>query len=227
LTLKKIPCIIINLIRIGGPARKRTDKAMTGNYTKIIEDNLARLRPRSLQDLASALPAERKKDALVFKAFGERCRLFQGAIELGGRSETGVLGVLISLYALHAGPQALVVEPLRAFKDLPDSMPYTSAFNTHTENPLIPRVAKIETARPDILKALDGSKAAFVNSGDFALLVRPLPKIALCYIFYHADDEFPASAKCLFSGNAAEFMPTDALADVGEYTSKKIIELVT
>jgi hypothetical protein len=49
----------------------------------------------------------------------------------------------------------------------------------------------------------------------------------LNYIFYCADDEFPAAATCLYSNNAQSFLPIDALADTGEYTSRKIIELVT
>jgi hypothetical protein len=49
----------------------------------------------------------------------------------------------------------------------------------------------------------------------------------LNYIFYLADDEFPASATCLFSNNALSFLPIDALADTGEYCSRKIIELAS
>ena len=59
------------------------------------------------------------------------------------------------------------------------------------------------------------------------MLLYPLPKIALCTIFYLADDEFPPSATCLFSANALDFMPLDGLADVAEYTSKKIIQMVS
>jgi hypothetical protein len=200
---------------------------MSGNYNKIIADNLGRCFSRTTPDLAADLPAEREGDSFVFKAFGGRCRLSSRGIQLDEQPETGVLGVLISLYALHAGPQLPVIEPLKAFTELPDSMPYAGAFKTHTERPLVEWVENIEATRSLILETLDGSEAPFVNSGDFAWLVRPLPKIALGYIFYRADDEFPASAKCLFSKNAADFLPTDALADVGEYTSKKMIELIT
>jgi len=62
--------------------------------------------------------------------------------------------------------------------------------------------------------------------GDFAFIVYPLPKIALCYIFYIADDEFPASVTCLYSNNADCILPLDAPADVGEYTSRKIMDII-
>ena len=54
----------------------------------------------------------------------------------------------------------------------------------------------------------------------------PLPKIALCYIFYEADDDFPALVTCLFSNNVNQFLPVDGLADVGEYISRKILNLI-
>ena len=199
---------------------------MRGSYRQIIENNLARTFQKEPNRLESTLPALRRGDAFEFKAFGRQCRLSQHGVELDATVETGVLGVLISLYALHAKALPPVLEPLKSFKDLPHSMPYAGAFNTHTEIPLIPWVAKIEAAQSRIFEKLTGSEAGFVGSGDFAFITRPLPKISLCYVFYHADDEFPASATCLFSNNASEFMPTDGLADVGEYTSKEILALL-
>jgi len=53
-----------------------------------------------------------------------------------------------------------------------------------------------------------------------------LPKIALLLIFYLPDEDFPASATCLFSTNALSFMPLDGLADVAE-TSKALMGWVT
>ena len=39
-------------------------------------------------------------------------------------------------------------------------------------------------------------------------------------------EEFPASITCLFSANALSFIPLDGLADVAEYTSNKIIQVI-
>ncbi len=75
-----------------------------------------------------------------------------------------------------------------------------------------------------IRQTLKGEPAPAGTGGDQAFVVYPLPKIALCYILYESDEDFPASVTCLYSRNADQFMPIDGLADVGEYTSKKIIE---
>jgi hypothetical protein len=133
---------------------------------------------------------------------------------------------LISLYALHAKPEICILEPLKAFKDFPNSMPYAGAFATHTQQILVPHVERIEKARNHIMEKLYGRKAPASLEGDFSFIVYPFPKIALCFIFYESDEDFPASVTCLYSNNALSFLPIDALADVGEYTSRKILDLV-
>jgi hypothetical protein len=55
---------------------------------------------------------------------------------------------------------------------------------------------------------------------------RALP-VGLHYTFYLPDDEFPASATCLFAANASTFMPLAGLADTAEFTARRIIELVS
>ena len=77
-----------------------------------------------------------------------------------------------------------------------------------------------------VLGVFSGQMGPEGVAGDFSFVLYPLPKIALCYILYLPDEEFPASVTCLFSRNALSFMPLDGLADVAEYTSKAIIQLL-
>jgi hypothetical protein len=201
-------------------------EVMGNNYAKIVQGNLKRLYESFPDDLERTLPAERNKDCFLFHAFGEKCELRPGGIFLGHIPQTGVIGILISLYALHAGPEPSMLEPLKAFKDFSNSMPYAGAFVTHTQQILVPHVERIEKAKDQILANLNGRNATANVEGDFSFIVYPLPKIALCYIFYDADDDFSASVTCLYSNNAPLFLPIDALADVGEYTSRKILDLI-
>ena len=199
---------------------------MTDNYARLIRANLNKLYRNVPDDLSLSLPARQKANCFIFKAFGEQCQIRPEGILLGDVEETGVLGILISLYALNARPEPQIVVPLKSFKDFPNSMPYVGAFVTHTERILIAYVDEIKKSQSTIVEILQGRDASSLAGGDFSLLVSPLPKISLCYIFYHEDDEFPASVTCLFSSNALTFLPLDALADVGEYTSRKILNLL-
>jgi hypothetical protein len=199
---------------------------MTDNYAKIVQDNLKRLYGNLPKDLAKNLPGEQDGEGFIFNAFGEKCVIEPKKIVLGEEEHSPVFGILISLYALNACSDICVPSPLKSFKEFPDSMPYVGAFTTHTEQLLVPHVAKIKEAVQRITKTLKGEKAPSEAGGDFSFIVYPLPKIALCYIFYEADDDFPASVTCLYSNNATQFMPLDGLADVGEYTSRKILNLI-
>lgn len=196
------------------------------NYGTIITANCTALFAGDPGERAAAIPAGVKGSALVLEAFGSEAELSPVGIKLDGQPETGPLGVIISLYALHAALDDMIPTPFKSFKELPGSMPYAGAFANRTEQSLVPAVKRIAAGRRKIMDNLGGSAAPEGTGGDDAFVVRPLPKIGLCYIFYEADEDFPPSVTCLYSHNAHLFMPTDGLADVGEYTSKKILDLI-
>ena len=197
------------------------------NYAKLAKDNLDRLYANLPGNLEKKLPAEKNGPAYSFAAFGRSCEISPGKISLDGDEPSGVIGILLSLYALHATGEIPVLEPFKAFKEFPDSAPYVGAFASHTEQVLVPAVAGIKARVESIIERLCGQPAPSSVSGDFAFVVRPLPKIYLCYIFYEADEDFPPSVTCLYSANANRFMPMDGLADVGEYTSKAILAFIS
>ncbi|MCP4116524.1 MAG: DUF3786 domain-containing protein [Desulfobacteraceae bacterium] len=199
---------------------------MTDNYKKIAEQNLARLYSDLPGDLEANLPAHRDGDNFLFTAFGKPCVITPKGISLGKEETSSVFDILISLYALNVTPEVCIPSPFKAFKELPSSMPYVGAFTTHTEQVLVPHVDRIKACRENIMETLGGSEAPEGTRGDLSMVLRPLPKIALCYLFYEADEEFPAAATCLYSANSERFLPVDALADVGEYTSRTILNIV-
>jgi hypothetical protein len=199
---------------------------MTDNYAKIVQGNLDRLYGNLPEGLSNNLPGKQSGNRFVFNAFGEKCVIEPKRIKVGETEHSSVLGILITLYALNACSDICVPAPFKSFKEFPGSMPYVGAFTSHTEQLLVPYIAEVKESVPRIIEALNGQKSPLGTGGDFSFIVYPLPKIALCYIFYEADDDFPASATCLFSNNANQFMPVDGLADVGEYTSRKILKMI-
>ena len=196
---------------------------MPTNYDTIIDQNIDRLFSQTLSDLDVRLGVEKRGDSFYFQALGETCCLSASGITLSGAPVGGPRGLIISLYALHAVPDPMILEPFKSFRELPNSMPYQGAFSANSERILIPHVRRIDGKRGEIKEAFDGTDE---KSGDFSFLLHPFPKIALCYIFYLDDEEFPASATCLFSSNALSFIPLDGLADAAEYTSKEIIRII-
>ncbi len=200
---------------------------MNDNYAGIVSDNHKRLFDAFPLPLELHLPSELNGKEYVFRAFGQTCRITEDGFFLDNDRQTGVVGILISLYALNAKIDPCILEPFKAYKEFPGTMPYVGAFATHTENILIPHVSALKANQMLVAEKLNGFVPEKPVSGDFSFVVYPLPKLALCYIFYEADDDFPASVTCLYSSNASSFMPNDALADVGEYTSKAMIRIIS
>lgn len=199
---------------------------MSTNYVPIIKANLKAAWNDDSGNMAIRLAGAQTDQELTLQAFGAHCQIGTDTIKLNGQTETGPRGVVISLYARHAAAEPCQTAPWQAFAELPDSRPYVGAFTSHTETPLVPHVDKIMAGHTPICEALSGGPVSEELGGDTVFFVTPLPKIKLAYILYRADEDFPASAKCLFSANAHRFLPVDGLADVGEYTSQAIIQLV-
>jgi hypothetical protein len=208
------------------PVSAEEQNRQMSNYAEIIKQYIDRLYNSIPSDLAERLPAQNVGNDFVFEAFGESCQIGPQGIKLGDKDETGPKGVIISLYALQAAPANCQLTPFKAFQEMPDSMPYVGAFASHAERVLLDQIDEIEQHADRIAQRLKGLQRSDNDAGDFSLIIYPLPKIALNYVFYRADDDFPASVTCLFSNNAATFLPTDALADTGEYTSKKILDIL-
>lgn len=200
---------------------------MTQNFLQIQKEYLQKAWLRHLEELERALPARRKGEGFHFQAFGEPCALYPQEIILGGQQLIGPEGILIALYASHVPIEEIQLHPLKSFKQLPGSIPYQGAFSTHAEQILIPYVPAIQQHQEDLAVRFPGHINLDAPSGDFSFTLYPLPRIALYYIFYLPDDEFPAPVTCLFPSNATNFLPVAGLADVAEYTARKIIELVT
>jgi hypothetical protein len=199
---------------------------MSQGFYKIRQEYLDQAWARSPEELAVCLPAARENDALHFRAFGEDCILTRDEILLADKSAAGPEGLLIALYASRVPHLPVQLHPLTSFRELPHSMPYHAAFAAQAEHLLVPHVRQIHRHPERIISVFSGRRNEEALSGDFSFTLLPLPRVPLYYIFHLSDEEFPASVTCLFAANALDFMPVDGLADVAEYTARKVISLL-
>ena len=200
---------------------------MSQNFLQIQKEYLQKVSSRPIKELEEALPARRGKEELTFQAFGEPCELFPQEIILGGERLTGPEGILIALYALHTRKEEPQLKPLKSFKQFAGGMGYQGAFAMNAEKVLHPHVIAIEKRKEEIVLRFSGHPNENAPRCDFSFTLYPLPRVPLYYIFNLPDEEFPARVTCLFPSNADHFLPVAGLADVAEYTAKKIIQLIT
>ncbi len=199
---------------------------MTDRYAAIRDEYLKKAWSRSLGELERALPAVPADGGLQFRAFGEDCLLRPDGIKLGAEDAGGPTGLLIAMYASHVIDEPLQLQPLKAFKELPGSMPYHGAYAANAEQALAPHVPEIERRQELIIGRFSGMTNDDRSSGDFSFTLYPLPRIALYYVFHLPDEEFPASVTVLFGASSVRCMPLDGLADVAEYTARRMVEMV-
>jgi len=192
-------------------------------YADIIRGHLADVFQGDTAALASYPGVQSTADGFELTAFGQLCGLSSRGIFIDGQSDWGPRGIIIGLLARHAVSDMCIETPWRAFRELPNSAPYVGAFRVHTEQILVPHVNRLYEKRAEITASLQGRSPEDGSPADWTIVLDPLPKIALCYHFYLPDEDFPANVTCLFSNNADRFLPTDALADVGEYMSRALI----
>jgi hypothetical protein len=200
---------------------------MSQNFLDIQKEYLQKAWARPIQELKQALPAHYAGGSFYFQAFGELCDLCPEKILLGGESLTGPEGILIALYALHVQNEEPQFRPLKAFKQFPGGMGYQAAFAMNAEKALHPFAPVIQKQKEQIITRLSGYPNQDARRCDLSFTLFPLPRVGLYYILNLPDEEFPASVTCLFPSNADRFLPVTGLADVAEYTAKKIIRLVT
>ncbi|HSO21163.1 MAG TPA: DUF3786 domain-containing protein [Desulfosarcina sp.] len=203
-----------------------TAGASESAYADVIRNHLAAAFPEPAVLLGAYPGVAPVDEGFRMTAFGQPCLLSPEGVLLDGRPEWGPMAVLIALLAKHAAPDRPIQTPWRAFRELPDSAPYVGAFRARTEQILVPHIPALHRRRDAVTGRLAGRPPAEEGPGDWSLVVEALPKITLCYHFYLPDEDFPANATCLFSNNAHRFLPTDALADVGEYLSRALIAVL-
>ncbi|HBZ56043.1 MAG TPA: hypothetical protein DEO88_11620 [Syntrophobacteraceae bacterium] len=199
---------------------------MTQNYRQIRNSHLEGAYSKPLEELETSIPAVREGDSFHFEAFGEKCLLSREEVLLSGTPANGPEGLLIAMYANTTRNAPIRFRPIKAFKEFPDSMPYQGAFHINAERPLIQHVPRIQLHQQGIIARFSGHPNPDSTSGDFSFTLFPLPRVPLYYVFHLPDEEFPAAATCLFAANALDFMALAGLADVAEYTAKRMIALI-
>lgn len=201
--------------------------SMGQNFLDIQKEYLQKVWLRPIRELEELLPARYENNCLFFHAFGEPCELHPREIILGGEPLRSAEGILIAMYASFVTNEPVQLKPLKSFKQFPGGMGYQGAFAMNAEKVLYPQVEAIRKRQEELTARFSGYFNRDARRCDFSFTLYPLPRVALYYIFNLPDEEFPASVTCLFASNADHFLPVAGLADVAEYTARKIIQLIT
>jgi len=115
---------------------------------------------------------------------------------------------------------APLTNQLIKFKDLPGGYAYEGTFINRAIKPLEQIFGKTPQLLAKATKLLGGRQ---LNLGDSSAEISALRGIPLTLILY-SSEEFNASANILYDKSAANFLPTEDLAVLGELTTLRLIE---
>jgi len=98
---------------------------------------------------------------------------------------------------------------LVTFKDLPEGHMYYPTFYKRTVKLLLKKFGAAPAGIVEAAASLGGVRA---EMGDAAVTVQALPKVAVTWVLWRGDEEFPAEGSVLFDRGIADCLPTEDIA---------------
>jgi len=131
----------------------------------------------------------------------------QGHVSLEPDTEPAPIAerLLILHYLVTAGG-APPRDELIAFKDLPDGLLYHSTFYKRTVKLLLKKFGDSPEKLAAAAAKIGGSKA---QMGDAAVTVQAFPKVAVTWVLWQGDDEFPAEGSVLLDRGISDYLPSE------------------
>ncbi len=124
------------------------------------------------------------------------------------------------LHYLHAADGTAVADRWIGYRELPDGVFYSQAFQGYSGARLISAFGNDLARFKEAALRVGGEPLSF---GDAAFMVRALPRVPLAIVYWLGDEEFPPHASVLFDASAGHYLSTDALAVLGRELCSKVI----
>jgi len=174
-------------------------------FSKLKAADLAEVCRRS-----GASPAE--ADALLLRFLNREYRIDRraGSISPVTGAEPVPIGekLLILHYLVTAKGTPLRDEPV-SFKELPEGMVY---FPTFYKRAIRPVLNKYGAAPDKLVEAALRFGGTAGNEGDASVTVPAFPRVAVTWVLWRGDEEFPAEGTILVDRGIQDYLPTEDIA---------------
>jgi hypothetical protein len=145
----------------------------------------------------------------------------QGTVAVeSGREPPIAVQIIVLHYLIHADGTRPADEWI-SFRQLPGGKGYDPVFQQRTSQRLARAFQNFPQKLITAAEALNGEHLTF---GDASFMFRVLPRLRMAVVFYHGDEEFPASANVLFDGAASHYLPTEDLAVLGDLLTARLLD---
>ena len=185
-----------------------------GGYERAYAEsyNLAfsRLRQADLADVclkSGAVPVGADTIRLTFLNRDYLIDRLAGAVTLGSEAEP--VPIAESLLILHYLVTARGTPPANvqiSFKEMPEGVVYYPTFYKRAIRPLLSRFGSSPAGLIPAAAMFGGVDA---HQGDAAVTVQAFPKVAVTWVLWKGDDEFPAEGTILVDQTIQDYLPTE------------------
>jgi hypothetical protein len=179
-------------------------------YAESYDLAFGKLRQAGLDDIcmkSGATQADADTVQLCFLNRNYRIDRRQGDVSLLSGAESVPISerLLILHYLVTAKGTPVRDEPV-SFKELPEGMVYYPTFYKRAIKPLL---SKYGASPERLIEAAARLGGVAVHQGDAAVTVRAFPKVAITWVLWRGDEEFPAEGTTLVDRVIQDYLPTE------------------
>lgn len=144
----------------------------------------------------------------------------QGDVSLLSGAESVPISerLLILHYLVTAKGTPVRDEPI-SFKELPEGMVYYPTFYKRAIKPLL---SKYGASPERLIEAAARSGGVAVHQGDAAVTVRAFPRVAVTWVLWGGDEEFPAEGTILVDRSIQDYLPTEDIVVLCQFIAIKL-----
>ena len=126
---------------------------------------------------------------------------------------------------LHYLAQAKGTPPsakMIAYKELPEGASYFPTFFKRAIKPIVNHFGTEPHRLPDVAGMLGGVKADY---GDVAVAIPAFPRVAINFVLWRGDEEFPPDGNILFDSTISDYLTTEDINVLCEIIAWRLVRL--
>lgn len=128
---------------------------------------------------------------------------------LKGNAEVSLTNKILMLHYLTTANGQPLVKNWISFKELPDGAIYNDPFTRRTIKPMLDTFSDNPENLVRLAEEIGGMAG---DIGDVSVTLPVFPQVAITYVIWEGDEEFPATGTVLFDSSAKSYLPTEDYA---------------
>ncbi len=162
------------------------------------------------------------KKQLTVVFFGDPYDITFPEIEVTSKTKQTVslvTRIILLHYLIRADGTAPRGDPI-PYKEIPGGLLYAGVFEKRVVDPLIREFGQTAERFLRAGIAMGGEEATF---GDVSFSLKILPRVAMTFVLWKGDEEFPPAIQILFDRVVDRYLSLEDVVVLGEMTSRRLI----